>query len=161
MRSEDRFQLNDREQRYIENRMAGHNKTRAALNAGYSEPMAKKAGLKIEKAHVRDALQTLIRKHCPPDKLARVLSDAMNATTAVMIASPNEPQIEVLPDHRTRLKAAEIAARLGNMEPETKSTPVQSVMNLNVFELPSEERRAMIRSLMAELGVDPRKLIEA
>src|SRR3954466_7399588 len=64
MRSENRLGLTDREQRYVQNRLAGQNKTKAALNAGFSEAMAKKAGSKIEKAHVRETLQRLIQRYC-------------------------------------------------------------------------------------------------
>src|SRR5689334_15311228 len=80
MRSENRIGLTDREQRYIQNRLAGQNKTKAALNAGFTEAMAKKAGSKIEKAHVREALQAFIQRYCPPRKLSQVLADALEAT---------------------------------------------------------------------------------
>ena len=102
----------------------------------------------------------MIQKYCPPRRLAKVLSDALEATVPMAFDDASGIPTDVQPDHRTRLRAVEIAARWGNMEPETKNTPPTQKLNLNVFELPSEERRAMIRSLMAEIGVDPSKLIE-
>ena len=56
---------------YIQGRLDGKSKKQAALDAGFSENMAKHAADKIETKDVREAFARLVREMVPPQLIAK------------------------------------------------------------------------------------------
>lgn len=63
--------LTIRQRAYLKGLAAGRSKYRAALDAGYSESVARTAKAHIEKENVQDALKRLMRRAVPAEELVR------------------------------------------------------------------------------------------
>jgi phage terminase small subunit len=107
-------ELDMRERRYIEGRLAGKSKTQAALDAGYTESMAAKAGDKIESKDVRRAFQELARQAVPTEKIMQRLAEGLDAVRLKPVVRDKKiiGTVEE-PDYRERREYMELASRYG------------------------------------------------
>jgi len=106
--------LEIRERKYIEGRLSGKSKMQAALDAGYTESMAAKAGDKIENKDVRRAFQDLAREAIPAEKIMERLREGLDAVKVKAVVRNNKV-IDTIeePDYRERREYMELAARYG------------------------------------------------
>jgi hypothetical protein len=65
---------------YVRGRLEFKSKKQAALDAGFSENMAKHAADKIETPDVKDVLALLVQEMIPPEQIARAIADGIGAT---------------------------------------------------------------------------------
>ena len=79
-------ELPPKKQRYLEGRVAGKSKRQAALDAGYSEAMADHPG-KIETKDVRHAFAALMREAVPPERIAKAISEGLDAMETKFFSS--------------------------------------------------------------------------
>jgi hypothetical protein len=99
---------------YLQGRLDGKSKKQAALDAGFSENMAKHAADKIETRDVREAFARLVREMVPPELIAKTIADGMAATETKFFAHEG-----VVQDSREvvawseRRQYAELAAEYG------------------------------------------------
>jgi phage terminase small subunit len=160
-----------RQLQYIKNLAKGNTRHDAAKRAGYSEKMAQNAKLIeqsiVKRPEARELLQRALQKK--REKIVRVLDEAMDATRTVQVAvidaSSEDESRELItePDHRVRVQAAQVAAKLGNLEPEQINTSQGNVFNtqINIESMSSDERQLLMRKLAEELGVDLKMLLGA
>ena len=72
--------LKARKRMYLEGLAEGKTKVQAALDAGYSESVARTAKQNIETEDVREAFAELIRSSIPAEKIAARIIDGLDAT---------------------------------------------------------------------------------
>jgi hypothetical protein len=82
-------ELPPKKQRYLGGRVAGKSKRQAALEAGYSEAMADHPG-KIETKDVRHAFAALMRETVPPERIAKAISEGLDAMETKFFSSEGE-----------------------------------------------------------------------
>ena len=71
--------MTDRQKKYINERSKGKNKKQSALDAGYSESTALRVKQHIETPEVRAAFAVIIRKRIPAEKIAKRISEGLDA----------------------------------------------------------------------------------
>ena len=106
--------LPPKKQAYVQGRIEGKSKRKAALDAGFSKSMADHASSKIETRDVREAFAALIRKTVPPERIVKVISEGLDAVETKFFAEKG-----VVKDQRNviswpeRRQYAELAAEYG------------------------------------------------
>lgn len=116
-----------KKQAYIEGRIAGKSKRQAALDAGYSTSMADHATDKIETRDVREAFAALIRETVPPERIAKAISEGLDAMETKFFSSEGEVK-----DSRDviawteRRQYAELAAEYGGYHAPDKGDREQA-----------------------------------
>jgi hypothetical protein len=138
-----------RQGKYVRYRLQGYSQRASALKAGYSKHTAQRASLDIEaKPQVQIRLRRLLERRWR--KILRVIDEGLSAQSYVGQSKSGKRLMVV--DHSVRLRAAEIAARLGDMEPaKVEHKPHASEPNPFTCFTP-EELDVQIRHLAAELG---------
>ena len=123
--------LEIRERKYIEGRLAGLSKMQAALDAGYTESMAAKAGDKIESKDVRRAFQELARAAVPTEKIMERLREGLDAIKLKPVVRNNKV-IDTIeePDYRERREYMELAARYGGRYIERNELDLSGEVNV-------------------------------
>jgi hypothetical protein len=123
--------LDIRERKYIEGRLAGLSKMQAALDAGYTESMAAKAGDKIESKDVRRAFQELARAAVPTEKIMERLREGLDAVKLKPVVRNNKV-IDTIeePDYRERREYMELAARYGGRYIERSELGLDGEVNV-------------------------------
>lgn len=86
----------------------------AALDAGFSESMAKAAAARIETPEVQKAFRQLVRKAIPEHRIIERLSEGLDAEHKTPVISGKEViDWNVEPDYRERREYLELAAKFG------------------------------------------------
>jgi hypothetical protein len=142
-------QLTLRQGKYVRYRLQGYSQRASALKAGYSKHTAQRASIDIEaKPQVQVRLRRLLERRWR--KIVRVIDDGLLAERCMGHNKSGEPIM--VADHATRLRAAELAAKLGDMGPQTVSVK-SSATEPNPFAcLTPEELEDQIHQLVAQLG---------
>ena len=122
--------LEIRERKYIEGRLSGKSKMQAALDAGYTESMAAKAGDKIENKDVRRAFQDLAREAIPAEKIMERLREGLDAVKVKAVVRNNKV-IDTIeePDYRERREYMELAARYGGRYVDRSELGIEGEIN--------------------------------
>ncbi len=107
----------ERQAKYVANRIAGMNKTKAAIAAGYSPKTADTMGAQIERtAGVRASFQELLRSAIPQELITQRLQEGVNATAKTYFQKAGEVTDEREdPDYATRHKYLETVVKLGDL----------------------------------------------
>jgi hypothetical protein len=106
--------LPPKKQKYVEGLTEGKTKVQAALDAGYSDAMARSASHSIETPDVRVAFAELMRKHIPPEKIAQRIAEGMNAMETKFFQKDGEVKTERnVIAWGERREATKLAAELG------------------------------------------------
>lgn len=135
--------LGMRQRRYVKARLSGQTKKEAALAAGYSEPMAENAAVKIESKEVRRAFQALARKAVPPEKIVQRLREGLDATrTRPVISQGKVVDMFEEPDTRERREHLVLAAKLAGYFVEKSELEVQQEVGAGT---PSERIDALLK----------------
>jgi hypothetical protein len=123
--------LDMRERKYIEGRLSGLSKMQAALDAGYTESMAAKAGDKIENKDVRRAFQELAREAVPTEKIMQRLAEGLDAVRQKPVVRDKKiiGTIEE-PDYRERREYMELASRYGGRYIERSELDLSGEVNV-------------------------------
>jgi len=123
--------LDIRERKYIEGRLSGLSKMQAALDAGYTESMAAKAGDKIENSDVRRAFRELARAAVPADLIMERLREGMNAVRLKPVVR-DKKVIDTIeePDFRERREYMALAARYGGHYVERNEIDLSGEVNV-------------------------------
>jgi hypothetical protein len=112
---------------YIQGRLDGKSKKRAALDAGFSPNMAKHAADKIETKDVRAAFARLIRETVPPELIAKAIADGLSATETKFFSHEGTVQDKrEVPAWSERRQYAELAAEYGGYHLPSKSDQAQA-----------------------------------
>jgi hypothetical protein len=123
--------LDMRERKYIEGRLSGLSKMQSALEAGYTESMAAKAGDKIENKDVRRAFQELAREAVPTEKIMQRLAEGLDAVRLKPVVRDKKiiGTVEE-PDYRERREYMELASRYGGRYIERSELDLSGDLNL-------------------------------
>lgn len=117
-----------REDRYVEFVNSGMTRTEAAKASGFSANAARTPRKLIETPELKARMQeSLIRKRVTLDTIAGRVSDALGAT--VVESTRYGLNATELPDHKARLKAVEIGARLWGLDQSERNTAVAVQIN--------------------------------
>lgn len=113
---------------YVENVTAGMTRTEAAKDAGYGVGVRRTPRKLIETPELKARMQeSLIRKRVTLDAIAGRVSDALGAT--VVESTKDGVNATSLPDHKARLKAVEIGARLWGLDQTERNATVAVQIN--------------------------------
>jgi hypothetical protein len=103
-------QLTIKQSNYIKERNAGKNKKQAGLDAGYSENTVIDVKNNIEKPILENHGYTqLIDTYIPVEAIFKTIQDGLQAT--LVFQGVNGLTESNLPDHRVRIKTAELAGK--------------------------------------------------
>ena len=114
--------LDIRKRKYVTGRLSGKSKKDSALEAGYSESMARNAAAKIENLNVRRAFQELARKAVPAGKILKRLKEGLDAT---WVHQDGKRGTSVEPYYRERREYLILAAKFGGFYTDKKDIEVK------------------------------------
>ncbi len=129
--------LTARERKFIRGRAQGLSLREAAIRAGYSRSVARsKASDILRRPLVQSALtDALARQRVTLAKLVRPIADALKAN--VVTTFQGRAVESDIPDHRTRLEAAELAISLhGGLPKQVELPPLPQEPLTVIFEAP-------------------------
>jgi len=137
--------------KYLNNRVEGMSKYRAAVEAGYSHMTALTVKKKIESTK---SFAELKERFIPRDVIFKVLKEGLNAMQVKVAAHEGKiTDIKDFVDHQTRLKAADMALKVrGDYEAFKITTDVEHV------EMPKEEVLERLRTIAETRGISIEKL---
>lgn len=125
-KSEKLDKLPPRKRRYVAARVNGASKKDAALEAGFSESMALKAGSKIETPDVKAAFQELVSKAIPESVMVLRLAEGLDAEKSTFTGN-------MIPDYKTRLDYWKVAGQVtGRFFPQDEGTRVTVPVQVNI-----------------------------
>ena len=113
--------LPPRKQKYVAGVIEGKSRRRAALDAGYSDAVARHPAERIETADVREAFQVLMRRVAPAEKIVQRIAEGLDAVEVRTAVSEGKiTDSKEFTDYEQRRKYAELAAELGGYhDPKT------------------------------------------
>jgi hypothetical protein len=139
--------LNIRKRKYVAGRMAGKSKKESALEADYSESMARNAAAKIEDQDVRSTLQELARKAVPAAKIVKRLQEGLDAT---WVHQDGKRGTTAEPYYKERREYLILAAKLGGYYTEKQRVDAEVKVEME----DAAEMRERILARIQELAND-------
>lgn len=119
--------LEPRKRKYVQGRVAGKSKFRAAIDAGFSPNTAISAGVKIEsKPDVQAAFRELMRASIPERVLVLKMAEGLDAQKSTMSG-------DMVPDYKVRHDYLKTAAEWADYVPKEQmaiTVPVQVNIDL-------------------------------